>query len=44
MHGWRVCILAGSPEYQRMIPAKPEAVISLKNGDIPCDFLVYEID
>ncbi len=44
MHGWRVCILAGSPDYERMISAKPEAVIPIKNGDIPCDFLVYEID
>ena len=44
MHGWRVCILAGSPDYERTISAKSEAKLPLKNGDIPCDFLVYEID
>lgn len=43
LHGWRVCLLAGSPEYEKAIPAKPEAKIPLPNGDLKCDFLIYEI-
>ena len=43
LHGWRVCLLAGDPAYDREIPAKPEAAIPLPNGDIPCRFLIYEM-
>ncbi len=43
LHGWRVCLLAGTPEYERSISIKPRQKIPLPNGDIPCDFLVYEI-
>ncbi len=43
MHGWRVCILAGTKEYERAISAHPEETIPLPNGDLDCDFLIYEI-
>ena len=43
MHGWRVCLLAGTPEYERHIPARPVRKLPLPNGDIECDFLVYEM-
>lgn len=44
LHGWRVCLLAGDEAYSREIPAKPEFAVPLPNGDIPCEFLGYEID
>lgn len=43
MHGWRACLLAGSPEYERALPLRPAAKTRLPNGDIECDFLVYDI-
>jgi len=43
LHGWRVSLLAGTKEYQRLISAKPESSVQLANGDIDCDLLVYEI-
>lgn len=44
LHGWRVCLLAGTKEYERLISAKPKITIPLSNGDIDCDFLGYEIE
>ena len=44
LHGWRVCLLAGDEAYAREIPARPELDLPLPNGDLPCRFLVYEID
>lgn len=44
LHGWRVCLLAGSDEYERFISARPVRKIALPNGDIECQFLTYEID
>lgn len=44
LHGWRVALLAGTKEYQRLISAKPESVQPVQNGDIDCDVLTYEID
>jgi 23S rRNA G2445 N2-methylase RlmL len=43
LHGWRVCFLAGSPDYERIISAKPQFKVALPNGDLKCDFLVYDI-
>ncbi len=43
LHGWRVCLLAGTPGYERSISLKPRLKIPLPNGDLQCDFLVYEI-
>jgi len=44
LHGWRVCMLAGSPDYEREMSATPQYKKALSNGDIDCDFLVYDID
>ncbi len=43
LHGWRVCILAGSPDYQRAISAKPKFSVPLSNGDLKCEFLAYNM-
>ncbi|MBM4144614.1 MAG: RNA methyltransferase [Lentisphaerae bacterium] len=43
LHGWRVCILAGSPEYRRQFALRPRAVFPLANGDLPCEFLIYDV-
>ncbi len=44
LHGWRVCLLAGSKVYEHVIGVKPESRTELVNGTIECDFLVYEIE
>ncbi len=44
LHGWRVCMLAGSPDYAREFSATPQYQKAVSNGDIDCDFLVYDID
>ncbi len=44
LHGWRVCLLAGSPDYARELSATPRFRQPLSNGDIDCDFLVYDIE
>lgn len=43
LHGWRVCLLAGTKDYQKWISTKPKISIPLTNGDIDCDLLGYEI-
>lgn len=43
LHGWRVCLLAGSPDYERLISIRPRLKVPLPNGDLQCDFLSYEI-
>jgi len=43
LHGWRVCLLAGSDDYEKMMPLPPSGKIPLSNGDIDCHFLTYEI-
>ncbi len=43
LHGWRVCLLAGSPEYERSISIRPRLKTPLPNGDLQCDLLVYDI-
>ncbi len=44
LHGWRVCLLAGSPDYARELSATPAFRQQVSNGDIDCDFLVYDIE
>jgi putative N6-adenine-specific DNA methylase len=44
LHGWRVGIMAGSPDYKREISVSPRFSIPLKNGDLDCEFLVYDIE
>lgn len=43
MHGWRVCILAGSPDYKPAISRRPVSVLPVSNGNIKCSFLVYDM-
>ncbi len=43
LHGWRVCILAGSPDYERMMSAKPKFTAHIPSGGLDCDLLVYDI-
>jgi 23S rRNA (guanine2445-N2)-methyltransferase len=43
LHGWRVSLLAGSPDYERAISLRPRQKLPLPNGDLKCDFLTYEI-
>lgn len=42
-HGWKVGILAGSPEYERVINFDPINRIELQNGPLDCDFLLYDV-
>jgi 23S rRNA G2445 N2-methylase RlmL len=44
MHGWRVCILAGDPDYQKQISSKTKYVVPISNGDLKCEFLVYNMN
>jgi 23S rRNA G2445 N2-methylase RlmL len=43
MHGWRICILAGSTDYIRAISSKPKYTVPLSNGDLKCEFLTYNM-
>ncbi len=43
LHGWRVGILAGTPDYRRAIAPPPRFAVPLKNGDLDCEFLVYDV-
>ena len=43
LHGWRICLLAGAPDYEKTMPLRPVKKLSLPNGDLPCDFLTYDI-
>lgn len=43
LHGWRVALLAGSPAYARHIPLHPTARHPLRNGDLPCEALIYDV-
>lgn len=44
LHGWRVCMLAGSPDYERELSATPQYKRAVSNGDLDCDVLVYDIE
>ncbi len=43
LHGWRVGLLAGTPAYALNMPPRPRERVPLMNGDLPCEFLLYEI-
>ena len=43
MHNWRVCVLAGAPDYRHEISAKPISFVPITNGDLKCEFLTYEM-
>lgn len=43
LHGWRVCLLAGSPDYRKAISFAPKSAVALKNGALDCEFLVYDV-
>jgi 23S rRNA G2445 N2-methylase RlmL len=43
LHGWRVCFLAGTPDYARELSTPPQFKRHVTNGDLDCDFLVYNI-
>lgn len=43
LHGWRVALLAGSPDYEKTMSIKPKFRVQIPNGDIDCDFLVYDV-
>lgn len=44
LHGWRIGLMAGTPDYRREIAASPRFSVPLKNGDLDCEFLVYDIE
>jgi putative N6-adenine-specific DNA methylase len=43
LHGWRVCLLAGDPDYRRQISIAPKLVADISNGDLKCEFLAYDM-
>lgn len=42
-HGSRLALLAGSPDYERVMSGKPKFTVKIPNGNIKCDLLVYDI-
>ncbi len=44
LHGWRVGLLAGSPDYRREIANSPRFTVAMKNGALDCEFLVYDVE
>lgn len=43
LHGWRVGLLAGSKAYERAISLRPTNKVPLVNGDVECEFLLYDV-
>lgn len=43
LHGWRVGILAGTPELPRVIAQRPKEEHRLRNGALDCRFFIYDI-
>jgi putative N6-adenine-specific DNA methylase len=43
LHGWRVALLAGAPAYAQEMSPRPRLRVPLLNGDLPCEFLLYDI-
>ena len=44
LHGWRVAMITGSPDYARALSRKPEVSLPIQNGSLDCRLLVYEIE
>jgi len=43
LHGWQVGLLAGTPAYAQEMSPRPRQRVPLMNGDLPCEFLLYDI-
>ncbi|MCF7855010.1 MAG: RNA methyltransferase [Candidatus Pacebacteria bacterium] len=43
MHGTRVCILSGHPELEKLIPVAPLDRQKVKNGNLECEFLRFDV-
>ena len=43
LSGWRLAILAGSPLIAKTMPLRPVRCHALRNGDLPCDLLLYDV-
>ncbi len=43
LHGWRVCFLDESGEYEKKMSIKPTKTYELLNGSLKCKFLIYDI-
>jgi putative N6-adenine-specific DNA methylase len=43
LHGWQVCLLAGTDAYERTISLQPQNKTPLVNGNLDCNLLVYEV-
>jgi putative N6-adenine-specific DNA methylase len=43
LSGWRLAILAGSPLIARTMSLKPFRRFELRNGDLPCELLLYDV-
>jgi putative N6-adenine-specific DNA methylase len=43
MHGKRLCVLSGNPELNSCIPVAPLQRFPLKNGNLDCECLLYDI-
>jgi len=43
LSGWRLAILAGSPLIAGAMALKPTRRHALRNGDLPCELLIYDV-
>ncbi len=43
LHGWRVCLLAGTDAYERTIPLRPIETHPIPNGALKCTYLIYDV-
>ncbi len=43
LSGWRLAVLAGSPLIERAMPLRPNRRQALRNGDLPCELLLYDV-
>ncbi|MCE9614079.1 MAG: RNA methyltransferase [Lentisphaerae bacterium] len=43
LHGWQVAMLAGLPAYALSMSPRPRVRMPLVNGDLECEFLLYDI-
>ncbi len=43
LHGCRVSLISANPSAFKSIPVKPLNIFRMKNGNLDCDFAVYEI-
>jgi putative N6-adenine-specific DNA methylase len=43
LSGWRLALLAGSPRLAAAMAIRPTRRYALRNGDLPCELLVYDL-